>query len=192
MAHEPGSSVNAKRPFRLAFAFVMMSWLFGCIGAGSNTPVTPLAPERFPKLEGISLFGDDVVLPDGFQGEINLVSMGFVRGHQQDINTWIDLVPELTDAKPSLRFYEVPVIYQAGPLFRWWLNNGMRIGVVEEEARRRTITVYTDRDQFSKALDLPGLDEIYTVLLDEKGHVLWRWTGPVTDEAKQALFKIIQ
>ena len=183
--------MSVAQPFRVAIALLMMTFLSGCIGAGVNTPVTPLAPDRFPELQGISLLGDEVVLPDGFEGEINLVSMGFIQGHQQDINGWIDIVPDLTEAYPALRFYEVPVIYEASPLFRWWLNNGMRIGVVEEQARARTITVYTDRDRFSQAIDLPGLEEIYTVLLDDDGHVLWRWTGPVSEEAKRTLTRAI-
>ena len=118
--------------------------------------------------------------------------MGFVQGHQDDINTWIDIVPDLTEAYPSLRFYEVPVIYEAGPLFRWWLNNGMRIGVVEEEARRRTITVYTDRDRFSQAVALPSLESIHTLLLDTQGRILWRETGPVSERAIESLTRVIQ
>lgn len=180
------------RFIRFAPALAMLSWLVGCIGAGSNTPVTPLDPDRFPRLQGISLLGDDVALPEGFEGGINLVSMGFVQGHQQDINSWIDIVPELTDSYPSLRFYEVPVIYEAGPLFRWWLNNGMRIGVVEEEARRRTITVYTDRDEFSRAIGLSDLDAIQTLLLDAEGRIFWRRAGPLSGDAKRELIDAIQ
>ena len=86
----------------------------------------------------------------------------------------------------------MPVIYEAGPLFRWWLNNGMRIGVVEEEARRRTITVYTDRTAFSQAIDLASLEQIHTVLLDAEGRILWRRSGPATEEAKRALISAIQ
>ena len=180
-------------PFvRLISASMMLSVLFGCIGPGSNTPVTPLEPEQFPRLGGISLLGDEVTLPDAFEGELNLVSLGFVQGHQDDINTWIDVVPELTKAYPALRFYEVPVIYEAGPLFRWWLNNGMRIGVVEEEARRRTITVYTDREQFSQAVALPNLEDIHTLLLDENAQIRWRATGPITEEARQRLIRAIE
>lgn len=177
---------------KLALTAALASWLFGCIGPGSNSAVTPLAPERFPELQGKSLFGDDITLPDGFEGEINLVSMGFVQGHQRDINGWIDLVPELTQSFPTLRFYEVPVIYEAGPLFRWWLNNGMRIGVVEDVARRRTITVYTDRAAFSQSINLASLDEIHTLLLDSEGRILWRQDGPPTKNGRHSLMKSIR
>lgn len=167
-----------------ALALLLVAALPGCIGAGGNTPVEPLAADHFPRLTGISLLGDEVTLPEGFEGRVNLVSMGFVQAHQDDINGWIAALPELQADLPGLRFYEVPVIYEAGPLFRWWLNNGMRIGVVEEEARKRTITVYTDRDQFSEALDLPDIERIHTLLLDDEGRILWRAAGPIDETSK--------
>lgn len=187
-----GKGVGSRCLSHISAVALIASWLIGCIGAGSNTPVTPLAPEQFPSLQGISLLGEQVALPAGFEGDINLVSMGFVRGHQEDINSWIDIIPDLTQAFPELRFYEVPVIYEAGPLFRWWLNNGMRIGVVDEDARRRTITVYTDRDQFSQAVGLSDLDRITTVLLDDEARIVWRQSGPITPEAKQDLMETVQ
>lgn len=161
----------------VAAAVLLIGWLSGCVGAGSNSPVEPLSPDQFPKVDGLNLLGEEIALPAGFEGEANLVSMGFVHRHQEDINTWIAALPEIQEAAPDLRFYEVPVIYEGNALFRWWLNNGMRIGVVEEEARRRTVTVYTDRDRFRDAIDLTNIEEIHTLLLDGDGRVVWRAPG---------------
>ncbi|MEM8949478.1 MAG: hypothetical protein AAGC99_09130 [Pseudomonadota bacterium] len=185
-----------KRPFRtrhlahLAMNSLILGWLSGCIGAGDNTAIEQLEADRFPTITGISLLGDQVTLPDGFEGEVILVSMGFVRGHQNDIDTWIAALPEIQKEASALRFYEVPVIYEAGPLFRWWLNNGMRIGVVEEAARRRTITVYTDRDQFQDAVGLPGIEEIQTLLLDSDHRIVERWTGRLDDETRNSVVRL--
>jgi len=118
--------------------------------------------------------------------------MGFVRGHQKDINDWIDIVPALEMDFPALRFYEVPVIDESGPLFRWWLNNGMRIGVVDNEARSRTITVYTDREDFSEAIGLTTLYRIETLLLDSEARIIWRRSGPITPDGKRDLIDAIQ
>ena len=181
------ASPSQRRSIRLGVVLVIMGWLTGCVGAGDNSPVEPVAADRFPKVTGLNLLGEEIALPDGFKGEANLVSMGFEHRHQDDINTWIAVLPELEAAEPSLRFYEVPVIYEAGPLFRWWLNNGMRIGVVEEEARRRTITVYTDRDQFTEAVGIPGIERIHTLLLDGDGRIVWREAGPFDEAAKTRL-----
>lgn len=142
----------------------LLSWLAGCIGAGTNTPVGPATSSGFSSLVGINLQGD--------------------------IDGWIEALPALQAVLPTLRFYEVPVIYEAGPLFRWWLNNGMRIGVVEREARRRTITVYTDREQFGAAIRLPDIEQIYTGLLDDKGRIIWLTAGPINNAARQDMLRV--
>lgn len=175
---------------RIAAALLLAGWLSGCVGAGSNSPVEPLSPDRFPKVEGLNLLGEEVALPAGFEGAANLVSMGFVHRHQDDIDSWIAALPDLQGAAPGLRFYEVPVIYEAGPLFRWWLNNGMRIGVVEEDARRRTVTVYTDRDRFVDAVDLPDIEQIHTLLLDRDGRIVWRGQGPLQDSYRAPVIRL--
>ena len=98
LADESGCGMTMSRLFLSA---VLLSWLSACVGAGSNTPVTPLAIDQFPEVQGISLLGDDVALPEGFDGEVNLVSMGFEHKHQLDINTWIEAVPNLSEAFPT-------------------------------------------------------------------------------------------
>lgn len=178
------------RFLKAALMLTLLAWLTGCIGPGINTPIERLMPDQFPHVAGTSLLGDEVVLPEGFEGDVNLVSMGFVDAHQNDIDTWIAALPELQAELPDLRFYEVPVIYEGSAVFRWWLNNGMRIGVVEEEARRRTVTVYTDRDQFVDAVGIPDIERIHTLLLDGDGHILWQAPGPVSEAAKADVRRI--
>lgn len=179
---------------RLAAVLSLVGCLSACVGAGDNSSLGALAPDRlspdhFPKVTGLNLLGEEVSLPAGFDGEANLVALGFEHRHQDDIDTWIAALPEIEAEAPALRFYEVPVIYEAGPLFRWWLNNGMRIGVVEEGARRRTVTVYTDRDRFTEAVGIPGIDGIYMLLLDGDGRIVWREAGPFDERAKGRLLQ---
>lgn len=184
------SSTPASKFKRFGIAGLLIGWLSGCIGAGGNSAVEPLDTDRFPMVTGISLLGDEVTLPGGFEGKVNLVSMGFERGHQNDIDTWIEALPAMQRDAPALRFYEVPVIYEAGPLFRWWLNNGMRIGVVDEAARRRTITVYTDRERFKDAVRLEDIEEIQTLLLDREGRIVSRWAGRLEDAARKDVVRL--
>lgn len=172
---------------RLGAVLMIVGGLAGCVGAGDNSAVEAIAGDRFPEVTGLNLLGEEVELPDGFEGEANLVAIGFEHRHQDDIDSWIAALPEIGAEQPALRFYEVPVIYEAGPLFRWWLNNGMRIGVVEEEARRRTVTVYTDRFQFTEAIGIPDVESIHTLLLDGDGRIVWRAAGPLDDATKSQL-----
>ena len=54
-------------------------------------------------------------------------------------------------------------------------------------ARERTITLYLDKDEFRQALQLPHEDDIYVLLLDRQGQVLWRAEGAFTPEKGESL-----
>jgi len=65
----------------------------------------------------------------------------------------------------------------------------MRSGIPGREARARTITLYLDKSSFRKVLNLPDEKQIYAVLIDRSGRVLWRAAGDF-DEAKAASLEI--
>jgi len=86
---------------------------------------------------------------------------------------------------PGFQYYELPTIDRLNPLFRWFIDNGMRRGIPDSSARSRTITLYLDKPSFRKALSLPDEKRIYAILVDRSGRVLWRTEGDF-DEAKAA------
>jgi hypothetical protein len=59
-------------------------------------------------------------------------------------------------------------------------------------ARERTITLYLDKRSFREALQLPGEDDIYVLLLDRRGQVLWRTEGSFALEKGDALTATVQ
>lgn len=180
---------NAIRPGVLG-GIGLIGWMLamaGCIPAGQNSPVVGSGPAGavFPEILGVNLEGEEIPLPTGFAGELNLVAVAFEQDQQQFVDTWIEAINELVAVSPGLRFYEVPTIYEAGPAFRFWVNNGMRSGIRDPVSRERTITVYLDRERFNELLAIPDMSDIHVFLLDGAGRILWRTTGPL-DEKKSA------
>ena len=163
--------------------------LTGCIGAGDISDVGPVSKpgEEFPKVAGINLEGEQIVLPAGFKGARNLVAIGFVEEHQVDIDTWIAVADALAEKNPDFRFYEVPAIYEVNAAYRLWINNGMRRGIPAPAARARTVTIYVDRAKFTNALAIPDTDSIHVLLLNSEGRVLWRAAGPATEDKRADL-----
>jgi hypothetical protein len=131
----------------------------------------------FPTVHASNLEGEKLTLPEDFEGELNLVFIAFLREQQDDVDTWLPIGKELEREYPSLRYYELPTIYQANPAYRWFINNGMRRGIKDPVARARTITLYLDKAKFRKALGLPHEGTIYTLLLDAEGRVIWMADG---------------
>lgn len=172
----------AKTPLILGLVF----FLTACIGAGTNSPVQERGKEQFPQMVGIDLLGQERALPESFKGKYQIVTVAFEREQQDLVNTWIPFAEELEENFDGLRFYEVPLIYELNAPYRFWVNNGMRAGIPNDKARERTITIYTDRDKF---LNITGMktEDIYTLLLDDQGKILWQQKGPMTDITKAYL-----
>jgi hypothetical protein len=86
-----------------------------------------------------------------------------------------------------VRYYELPVIQRLNVLARTFINEGMRSGIPDRLARARTITLYLDKVAFRRALELPHEDDIYVLLVDRQGQVLWRSGGAFTPEKGEGL-----
>lgn len=176
-----------KKLLTLGAATLLLS---ACIGSGKNTDITISDAESFPTLTGIDLLGDERELPSYFEGDLNIVTVAFQQRQQENVNTWIEALEPMLAKNDNLRFYELPVIYKMNPLFRTWINNGMRSGIPDEAARKRTITIYTDRAKFYDTLDMQE-DNIYTLLLNADGQILWRTNGDATEEKLKNLARAI-
>ena len=151
-------------------------FLSGCMGSGEISSLLITDKHRFPEVKGIDLVGKAQWLPFAFEGDVNLVAIGFEREHQVVIDQYYEQLANLINKDERLRFYEVPVIYEMGTLSRWWLNNAMRMGVVDHDARLRTITVYTDRSEFASHFDM-SLKSPYLLVLNKKDQVIWKSEG---------------
>ena len=175
---------------KICLILAIMSLTSCMIGSGENSSIEA-NNNKFPLMSGINLDGIKHDLPKDFAGELNLVSIGFEREHQEAINTWIAVADEITKNNSKIKFYEVPLIYELGGFSRAWVNNGMRLGIQDKIARERTITVYTNRDKFFEIMDMKG-DKIYTLLLDKDGKILWRSEGLANQKNIESLQKILK
>ena len=63
----------------------------------------------------------------------------------------------------------------------------MAQAVRAQEARRRTLTVYTDVRRVTDALAIDDTDTVTVLLVDADGRVRWRTTGPVTEHSGAGL-----
>jgi hypothetical protein len=142
---------------------------------------------QFPTVSGSNLLRRKLTLPHDFEGERNLVLIAFQQWHQNQVDTWIPFARELEAAHPGVLYYELPTIQRLNVLARTFVNEGMRAGIPDPVARDRTITLYLDKEAFRAALQLPGEEDIYVLLLDRQGRVLWRAEGAFTPEKGESL-----
>jgi hypothetical protein len=147
---------------------------------------------QFPNVSGSNLQRTKLTLPQDFQGDRNLVLIAFQQWQQTQVDTWIPFARQLEEAYPAVRYYELPTIQRLNTLARTFINEGMRAGIPDLVARERTITLYLDKKAFREALQLPGEDDIYVLLLDRQGRVLWRTEGAFTPDKGESLAAVIR
>lgn len=147
---------------------------------------------QFPTVSGSNLHRKRLTLPQDFEGDLNLVLIAFQQWQQTQVDTWIPFAKKLEYTHPGLWYYELPTIRQLNVLARTFINEGMRAGLPDPVVRERTITLYLDKDDFRQALQLPHEDEIYALLLDSQGQVLWRAEGAFTPEKGRSLTSLLQ
>lgn len=146
---------------------------------------------RFPNVQGSNLEGRRFNLPRDFEGETNLVLIAFEQWHQPIVDTWMPFTQALMAEFPGVRRYELPTIQKMGWFNERMLDYWMRVGIPDVNTRRTTITLYLDVAPFCQALELPTSGQIYALLVNRDGEVLWRAGGGFTpalgDEIKGML-----
>ena len=150
------------------------------------------APPAFPPLTAENLLGESFDLPDDLPGEIRIVFIAFRQRQQSSIDTWLAVADALEVDYAGLRYFELPTISRPFRLLKPVIDNGMRGGIPSEEARRRTITLFTSVSRFVEATRLPGTEDIATLLLDSDGRVRWHVTGVHTREREARLRQAIE
>jgi hypothetical protein len=156
----------------------------------ADTPALPTAKDKLPKfptVSGSNLNEKPFNLPNDFEGERNIVFVAFEQWQQSQVDSWMPATKKIAEKDKSLRFYEVPTLSAMMPLVRKFIDGGMRGGIADKNVRAITITLYLNKENFRAWLKLPSEKNIYVLVVDRKGNVLWQQEGAFTEEKGKAL-----
>lgn len=126
-------------------------------------------------------------LPQGLPGDLKLFLIAYQQGQQRDVDPWLTLALGLEGAHPGFRVYELPTLSAEWGAAAGFIDGGMRRGIRDPEARARTLTLYIDKAGFNRALALPSEDQVYALLVDAAGDVVWRGAGRLDAAAGAAM-----
>jgi len=158
--------------------------LIGCTLGCSSKVATPnnVKNSMFPTVQGQSLSGETVSIPEKFKGKSTLLLVGYVQRAQFDIDRWILGVLQ---AEVQVQIVEVPTIAGMLPqMVQSFIDNGMRSGIPEADWGS-VVTVYGDADKIIAALGNDRPQSAYAVLLDKEGRIVW--TSNIGYSASQIL-----
>ena len=127
--------------------------------------------ETFPSVEGESLEGKNVRLPNDLFGEPALLLIGYRQNTQFDLDRWI---LGLMQAQTPIRIFEVPTIPGLIPgMIAGTIDDGMRSGIPLEDW---AIVVTLYGDNASGVANWTGTEDGLNgriVLLDAEGRAVW-------------------
>jgi hypothetical protein len=137
------------------------------------------------------LSGRKAALPDDASGRVALLLVGFSYASRKPVEAWTQRFRGEFADKTQVTFYEVPMLGGAARMGKWFIEGGMRRGTPKAD-QENVITVYGGTDAWRQRLgvqaaDAKAEDAAYLILLDRKGNVVWRHTGPLEEAAYQAL-----
>ena len=144
-----------------------------------------------PPLKGEFLTGQPAVLPDAASGRVALLALGFTYDSRFAVEAWVGRFRKefgeraaSTDAihRAPVTFYEIPMIGGMARLGKWFIDSGMRKGTPRADYEH-VITVYGGTDTWKQRLGFHSPDAAYLLLLDPRGVVRWRYSGPLDEEA---------
>ena len=135
---------------------------------------------EFPQVEGRSLAGADVLLPDDLPAARTLTLVAFQQRHQSCVDRWIARAEAAGVPGSPL---EIPVLSTRWKLGRGFIDGGMASNIKIPRVLARTITVYTNVSAFQKLLGIPGSEDVQACVVTPRGEVLARVPGEPTDAA---------
>jgi hypothetical protein len=140
----------------------------------TQLPHMSFAVERtIPPMTTADLNGRKLQVPADMAGNPAVWVVAFDRAQQRQVDRLLGLVQAAKSTVPGLAFWEVPLIEDPGTFMQWFINSGMRGGIVDTDARARVVTFYVpDRAAWLKQVGLGVADQAYAVLVSKDGMVV--------------------
>ena len=139
-----------------------------------------IAEIKFPELTSDDLNGRSMNLPADLPGETTIIFVAYKQRQQPKIDAWVKRLGLTETGGPA--WVEMPVVGKGAAIFRSFVDNGMRSGITSQKMRARTITIYSSRSAFNRAMGLKGRNDIYVLLVDRDGSVREIIRGDVSEE----------
>jgi len=133
-----------------------------------------------PRLEGESLAGHHIVLPDVASGKVAVLIFGFTKASKVPTAAWAKKISADFATQPSFTLYQLPVLEDVPRLIRGMVISGIRKGV-PDETRDHSVPILNGEAELKKLVTYKEQDDAYLVVLNREGKVVAQMHSPLTD-----------
>lgn len=142
--------------------------------------------QTLPRLEGETLSGKRIVIPDDARGQTALMVIGFTKKSSQATQAWGQRFKKDFGNDQRYVVYPVAVVEDVPGFIRGMVTSSIRRGIPPAE-RDRFVTLFRGEADLKRFVAYSGPDEAYLLLLDTKGRVQWRGHGLFREQDYAAL-----
>lgn len=139
----------------------------------------------FPALEGTTLSGRKIRLPDAAAGKPAVVIIGFTKEAGRPSLEWARRF--VRDFRlEEVPVFQIPIIEHAPKLVRPLIPAGLR-REVEKTLHDYAFLCYRDEALWKRRVGFAQADASYLFLLDSEGRIVERWAGHYTENHYERL-----
>ncbi len=149
-------------------------------------PAAAQSGSAMPRIEGQSLAGSKVVLPEATGGRVALLIFGFTHASKTSTSEWARKIPADFGSQPGFVLYQLPVLEDVPRLIRGMVISGIKKSVPENQRDHFVILVQSEAE-LKKFVGYKEPDEAYLVLLDQNGKVVQQRHGKPEGEIYAAV-----
>jgi len=140
-----------------------------------------------PTIEGESLAGKDVVLPNASAGKVAVLIFGFSKASKNPSSAWAAKLYDDLGTQSGFELYQMPVLEDVPRLIRGMVISGIKKGVAENR-RDHFVPIVHGEDLLKQLVNYREPDDAYLVLIDRSGMIVRQEHGQF-DSARYSRFR---
>lgn len=135
---------------------------------------------QMPAVEGESLSGSKVALPDAAKGKVAVLIFGFTKASKTPTRAWAEKISSDFATQNEFALYELPVLESVPGFIRGMVISSMKKGVPESR-RDHFVPLLHSESELKKLVNYKEPDDAYLVMLDRSGQIIEQKHGPFSD-----------
>ena len=148
----------------------------------------PLTAPGFPELKARNLNGLELNIPVDLCHRATVLVVALKRSHVPMVESWLPHLEQIAAEIAGTNFYELPTLPAMYAAVRGIIDNGIAQQHCDKKnSCEHTFTVYTNQALFMKNARIASGDTIHIFLLDSAGQVVYRATGPWSEQKGKVL-----
>ncbi|MBU3001975.1 hypothetical protein [Paraglaciecola arctica] len=172
---------------RFVISLLLVMFASGC--ANYDYPSEVTIGDSMVAVTGESLEGQQVAIPQDFEGQETLLLFGYKQDSQFDIDRWL-IGLDMTQTQVAA--YEIPTIQGMLPrMFSGFIDSGMRKGI-PKQLWKGVVTVYADGDKVQRFTGNQNPNNARVMLLNKTGAIVYFYDQGFSVEALNEVREALQ